>query len=156
MIRALLDANALASGIVGGRVVESTPGEILRRWRTGQFALFVSEHLLSEVRRTLLKPYFADRLPSTKIQDGLLRIENEALRIVVTVTVSGIATHPEDDLVLAAAASANVDVLVTGDRQLLKLGQYDGVRIVSPREFLAILDAETPDDAQPTRVASPT
>jgi predicted nucleic acid-binding protein len=53
-----------------------------------------------------------------------------------------VATHPEDDLVLATAVSAHADYLVTGDRKLQRLGSYQGVRILSPREFLAVLAPE--------------
>ena len=63
--------------------------------------------------------------------------------VPVTAQVQGVATHPEDDLILATAISGNADYLVTGDRQLLALGSYGGVRIVTPRDFLAILDAES-------------
>ena len=66
----------------------------------------------------------------------------EATVVVPTVTVAGVATHPEDDRVLAAAASARADYLVTGDRQLRRLGGYEGVRILSPREFLDLLERE--------------
>lgn len=156
MIRALLDANALASGLVGVRVDDSTPGEILRRWQSGRFTLFVSRHLLVEVQRTLRKPYFADRMSPNRIDESLLLLEEEALFVVVTITVTGVGTHPEDDEVLAAAVSTEVDVLVTGDRQLLKLGAYGGVRIVSPREFLAILDAESEGQDASTPAAPPT
>lgn len=62
--------------------------------------------------------------------------------VPITVVVSGVATHPEDDLVLATAVSGQVDYLVTLDRQLLSLGEYQGVRIVSTREFLAALPPE--------------
>ncbi len=58
----------------------------------------------------------------------------------ITVTVQGVASHPEDDLILATAVSARADYLVTGDRQLLALGTFQGVQIVSPRDFVAILD----------------
>ena len=51
-----------------------------------------------------------------------------------------IATHPEDDLVLATAVSAQADYLVTGDRQLLALGTYQGVRNVRAREFIDTLE----------------
>lgn len=43
---------------------------------------------------------------------------------------------------LATALSCNADVLVTGDKQLLKLGRVEGVRIVDSRTFLAMLDDE--------------
>ena len=74
-------------------------------------------------------------------------LEQLATRVVVTVVVSGIASHAEDDLVLAAAVSARVDYLVTGDKQLLKLGQYEGVIIVSPRDFLARLEQQEDEEA---------
>lgn len=154
MIQAVLDANALVSGIVRIRVADSPPGEVFRRWRADQFALIVSAHIISEVRRTFRKPYLMERVPPVDVEDSLLVIQRRALIVAVTVTVSGVATHPEDDLVLAAAVSTEADFLVTGDRQLLKLGQYEGVRIVSPREFLAILDNQS-DELDPPTPATP-
>jgi predicted nucleic acid-binding protein len=56
--------------------------------------------------------------------------------------VAGIATHPEDDLIVATALSAKADYLVTGDRKLLELGTYAGITFVSPRGFLDHLDVE--------------
>ena len=53
-----------------------------------------------------------------------------------------LATHPEDDLVLAAAVSARSDYLVTGDKKLQDLRSYQGVTIVTPREFLTILESQ--------------
>jgi predicted nucleic acid-binding protein len=58
------------------------------------------------------------------------------------VTVTGVATHPEDDLVLAAAVSAGADYLVTGDRKLQALDTFEGVRILSPRQFLDMIEAQ--------------
>jgi predicted nucleic acid-binding protein len=61
------------------------------------------------------------------------------------VMVSGVAPHPEDDLILAIAASARVDYLVTGDRRLRdRVPTYHGTRLVSPREFLEILELQSP------------
>jgi predicted nucleic acid-binding protein len=54
--------------------------------------------------------------------------------------VSGVATHPEDDLVLATAVSAGADYLVTGDiRFRTRVPSYQGISLVSPSEFLAII-----------------
>jgi predicted nucleic acid-binding protein len=58
---------------------------------------------------------------------------------LLTIPVSGVATHPEGDLVLATGLSAGADYLGTRDRRLLKLGSHLGLRIVSPGELLAIL-----------------
>ena len=50
----------------------------------------------------------------------------------------------EDDLVLAAALSAGANYLVTGDTRLQRLRTYEGIRIVSPREFVEVLREEEP------------
>ena len=68
-------------------------------------------------------------------------LRSELVSVTITAQVSGIATHPEDDLVLATALSARAGYLVTYDRQLLKLGSYRGVQIVTPYQFLQILQA---------------
>jgi predicted nucleic acid-binding protein len=47
---------------------------------------------------------------------------------------------PEDDLVLASARLGGADYLVTGDRGLLDLTQHEQFAIVSPRDYLALLE----------------
>jgi uncharacterized protein len=142
MIRAVLDANVLASGFAGSRLPASTPGALLRRWRAGAFELIVSAQLRTEVRDTLRDPYFRRRLSPAQISRAAALLRYQATETPITCTVRGVATHPEDDRVLAAAVSAQVDYLVTGDRKLQRLGSYGGVRIVSPQAFLTLLAAQ--------------
>ena len=58
----------------------------------------------------------------------------------ISLEVHGIATHPEDDLVLATAISGGADYLVTGDAHLINLRVYKGVQICSPRDFLWVIE----------------
>ena len=53
--------------------------------------------------------------------------------------VEGVATHPEDDAILATALSASADFLVTGGRDLLDLANFRGIQNKSPRDFLSLL-----------------
>ena len=139
MTRATFDANVLASGTVGILRSTSTPGELVRRWWAGEFELVISTHLQGEVERTLLKPYFRRQTP-VAVRDRLLAALRGLARLVpLTTWVQGVASHPEDDLVLATAVGARVDYLVTGDKQLQRLGSYQGVVILSPRAFLEVL-----------------
>jgi predicted nucleic acid-binding protein len=48
---------------------------------------------------------------------------------------------PEDDYVLATARLARADYLVTGDKGLLALVRDEGTAIVSPRQFMELLDS---------------
>ena len=140
MIVAVLDTNVLTSRVAGIAREESTPGELLRRWRAKVFTLVVSEPILTELARTLNNPYFRSRLSLTEIEAALARLRTDARVQPVTVHVAGVATHPEDDLILATALSGGARFLVTGDKPLLERGSYRGILLLSPRQFLDVLD----------------
>ncbi len=139
MIRAVLDTNVLASGFVGYAHPDSTPGELLRLWSYAAFTLIVSEPILVELERTLSEPYFARRLPRELRAEDIALLRTEATVVEITRSVVGVATHREDDLIIATALSAHAEFLVTGDRPLLKLASYGDVEVVSPRAFLDVL-----------------
>lgn len=140
MIVAVLDANVLASGFVSSG--QTAPAQVLDAWRAGSYALVVSDHLLTELEHTFQDPYFSRRLTPEQTGANLRLLERWATVVTIDVQVKGIATHPEDDLTLAAAISGRADYLVTGDKKLQKVGTYLGVLIVSPREFLEILGTQ--------------
>lgn len=143
MMRVVLDTNVIVSGLAAYDSSELPPARIMRAWVNGVFTAITSDPLRAEVEHTLDKPYFL-----TNVRDALRRAVASAASadggtIALTFSVSGVATHPEDDLVLATAASARADYLVTGDRQLFRLGTFEGVAIVSPTEFARLLDDQT-------------
>ena len=142
MIFAVLDANVLASGLISETRAESTPGELLRRWRARQFTLVVSDPILTELERTLTNPYFSSRFSPAAVAEIVSRISTEAQIQSSTVQVAGVATHLEDDAILATALSARSPYLVTGDRQLQQLSAFGGTHLLSPRQFLELLDRE--------------
>ncbi len=148
MIAVVFDTNTLASGIVGSQNPASPPGTLYNAWRRGAFSLVVSEHILTELRRTLEKPYFQRRISpdDARAVDALLR--RFARVVPITAHVAGMASHPEDDLVLATALSAGVPYLVSGDEGLQRVGHYQGVTILSPRAFRDLLPhQQLPDNA---------
>ena len=144
MIIAVLDTNVLASGFIGEDKPDSTPGELVRRWRAKTFTLVVSEHILAELADTFTDPYFTRRLSASAIADALDSLRIDGVVQPITVDVAGVASHAEDDVVLATALSAGAPYLVTGDRRLLERGAYRGTHLLSPREFLARLESEAP------------
>lgn len=65
----------------------------------------------------------------------------------MTAAVSGVATHPEDDLVLATALSGGAQFVVTGDYKLVRLKSlksYEGLLLLNVHEFLATLPGLQP------------
>jgi putative PIN family toxin of toxin-antitoxin system len=63
-------------------------------------------------------------------------LETQAVLVKPVSPFPRICRDPDDDLIVAAAVAANADRLVTGDNDLLTLGEHQGVRIVTPRRFL--------------------
>lgn len=142
MIAAVLDTNGLVSGLIGESRPTSTPGELIRRWRARSFELVVSDHILAELTRTLTNPYFIRRLSVEVMADALDALRIDATMQPLTVSVNGVASHPEDDAVIATALSARCPYLVTGDKQLLSRVAYHGTAFITPRQFLEVLDSE--------------
>lgn len=147
MKTAVLDTNVLASGFVRANPA-AAPTQILNAWQAQRFVLVVSETIITELARTLGKPYFRQRLSDEIIAADVALLRGQASVTPITTSVSGIATHPEDDAILATAVSARADYLVTGDGKLQQLGTYEGVTLLSPRAYMAMLEAPE-DDTEP-------
>jgi putative PIN family toxin of toxin-antitoxin system len=136
MIRVTIDTTTLASGFVRP---DPPPGRLITAWQRRLFTLVTAEPLLAELERTLAKPYFARALSSARARRYLELLRREAAVVPVTGRVPGVATHPEDDVVLATALSGRAQFLVTSDHGLLRLGTYSELVIVSAAQFLALL-----------------
>ena len=133
----VLDTNVLASGAIARP--GSTLALIVDLMRSGTYQVAISQPILDELARTLATSYFSRRITPADSALYLLTVTTAAITFPIIVAVHGVATHPEDDLILATALSAQADYLVTGDAQLQALGAYRGVPIISPREFLSRL-----------------
>jgi uncharacterized protein len=144
--KVVLDTNVLASGLAGFRTPSSTVAKLLKLWRLGGFELVTSEPILTELAHTLQSAYFRQRLTPAQINSAMSLFRSETTITPVTTKVQGVATHPEDDLILATAVSANADYLVTGDTKLARLGRYKAVTILSPKGFLETLTDEVSED----------
>lgn len=140
-MRVLLDTNVLAIGMVEYEMGSSRPPAIIwHQWQSRRFDLIVSEHILQELAHTLDNAWFRDRLPPIRALPLRAELRMQATLIEVTQEVHGVASHWQDDLVLAAAVSGNADFLVTRDKEFRQVGEYEGVKIRTPAEFLIELD----------------
>jgi putative PIN family toxin of toxin-antitoxin system len=141
MIRAVLDVNVLVSAIIGPLGFSR---RVVLACAARRFTAIASEGIYTKLEEKLSLPRIARRYNLSTPEDirwvqGLLRTEAE-LVIVPLAERPSVTGDPEDDYVLATARLAQADYLVTGDRDLLDLGQHEGMKIVSPREFAPILE----------------
>ena len=138
MLHAVLDANVFVSAAVRP---EGPPGRIIERFlRTDTFTLVLSPAIVEEVLRALAYPkvrrYVRRDLGSALWFEDLVVL---AELVPGAYQVSGVSQDPDDDKYLAAAVEGRATFVVTGDPHLLAVGEYEDVRIISPRVFLDLL-----------------
>jgi putative PIN family toxin of toxin-antitoxin system len=128
-MRVVPDTNVLVSAIVFG----GPPGEIMALAAARQLQLILSPPLISELRRVLREKFeFSDDalyLAETLVRRAGIVVEPDRTLVLIT-------EDPEDNRVLEAAAEGKVDAIISGDRHLLTLKAYEGIPIMSPRQFL--------------------
>jgi uncharacterized protein len=137
MIRAVLDANVMVSGIL----TEGIPRRILRAWRAGRFHLLASQVTLNEMAHVLRYPKIArrHRWSDSEIHAFMESLEALAILTPGKLRLNVVAADPSDDRYLECAIEGEADYLVTGDRHLLGIAVYREMEILSPRVFVELL-----------------
>lgn len=148
MIRAVLDANIILSGLARTDKTTSLPAEVIRCWTDGDFELVTSEHIIQEVTAGFDKPYFRRIFSEDAVEQSIAALRLDSEVVALTGALTGIASHRHDDPVLETAIVGNVSYLVTGDRALLALGRFQGVAIVAPGAFLTELNRIREDKSE--------
>ncbi len=95
-----------------------------------------SPALLAELAEVAARPKFKDILVRSNTDPELMLAQVRLLAEIVDPPPlrEPVSRDPDDDAVLALAAAAKPDLIVTGDKDLLVLGIHAGIPIVSPVE----------------------
>lgn len=139
-MRFVLDTNLLVSGVIAAGL----PRRLVDGAKAGEFELCTSEVLLAELLDVLSRGKFAARLEQAgltpqSIVDDLRRI---AVVVAPADTPRVVPIDPDDDHVIAAALTGQADLIASGDkRDLLPLGGFAGIPIVTAGEAVERLDA---------------
>ena len=140
MIRATLDVNVLVSSFPART---GTLAQLIDQWLRYRFTLVLSEHILTGLALVWDRPFWRARFQADEAHRALVVLRTSAEIVVPVLSVRGVAEDEEDDLVLATAVAGGAGYLVTGDRYLQTLRRFEDVRILSPRQFLEVLESET-------------
>jgi putative PIN family toxin of toxin-antitoxin system len=138
MWRAIVDTNILIRGVI---MPNGTVGPVITRLRDGDYTLVYSAPLIDELLEKLALPRIREKyhLNDQDIDDLLALIALRGELVTPTRKVK-ICRDPKDDMFIEAALAGNAEVIVTGDEDLLTLKEFETVRFVTPRAFLALLD----------------
>ena len=130
--RVVLDTNIFVSAILYG----GNPRKIVNLAISETIEIYVSLELFDELRRVLRGKF---TLNSFEIDTIISEIKELAEIVTPQVGLQVIKNDPSDDKVLECAVEAKADYIISGDKHLLTLGDFRGVKIVNPAEFLKII-----------------
>jgi putative PIN family toxin of toxin-antitoxin system len=116
-MRLVLDTNIVASGLLWNGV----PAQLVDAARADKIEIFTSRVLLAELTRTLCRAKFAKVITASGLPlDELMLSYTELATLVIPQPIPAtVLNDPDDDHVLACALAAKVDLIVSGDRDLL-------------------------------------
>lgn len=129
-MKVVLDTNVLVSGIF----FSGPPAEILKAWRNGYIQFALTSEIIDEYLRVGM--ILAEKFSSIDINPILTLIITRSEIVQSQPFPQQVCDDPDDDKFLACALSSESEIIITGDRHLLKLSGYKGITIVTPRAFI--------------------
>lgn len=140
MIRAVLDTNVFVSGIKSRK---NPPGQILHTWRKKQFTVVTSPQLLLEIHEVLRRPAILDLLRKTpeEVDEFVKMLIQKTFVTDGKLELDVLKDDPDDNMVLATAVEGQASYLVTGNKRHFPPEEFQGVKVVTPQEFIGILDS---------------
>jgi len=133
-MRVVLDTNVLISALLG----VGNPKKIVKAGLEKRYELYLSSEILQE---------FMDKLdvkfdfPREDAIAAFTLLERNAEIIDTGKDLKVIKEDPKDDKILECGVAAKANYIVSGDSHLQKLKKYNEIQIVTPAEFMKIMDA---------------
>jgi len=141
MIRIVLDTNLFVSALLKP---DSSPDKIITMVREEKVLLLISDAICNEITRVLFYPKIRKRLAASdgELQDFVNLLRTVAILTPGMLTLPPLVTDPGDTKYLECAVEGRADYIVSGDHHLTDLFIYQGIRVVTPAEFIQIASVE--------------
>lgn len=128
--KVVIDTNVIVSAFGWG----GKPADIIRLITSGEILNFTSVEMLAELKKVV---GYSKLAFSEMLQAEIMEIMFDISSIVDThESVYIIDENPEDNKILECAISAGVEFVISGDNHLLKLKIFEGIKIVTPEDFI--------------------
>jgi len=138
MIKVVVDTNVLISAILFG----GTPEKIWELVEQKVIEIFISPEMLKELQDVLEKKFDFN---VTMSMETLANIKELSTLVEPVLKLKVIKEKESDNRILECAVKENVQYIISGDkRHLLPLKKYRDIKIISPAEFLEIMDETLP------------
>lgn len=135
MLRVVIDTNIFISGVLQEA---GNPAGLIKVWkRTQKYQLFVTEGIVQEILRVMQRL----NINTDIIAEWDRVIRKDAFFVAPNRRIEAIKEDPSDNKFLECAIESRADYIVSGDKDLINLKEFEGIKIVTAREFLDILKA---------------
>ena len=136
--RLVLDTNVFVSALL---FESSTPARVLAH-AIAHCQLIFTNNTQRELIATMTSATLERYVPLAGREALLLRVA-PLIELAAVWQLVRVCRDPHDDAVLEAAVNGAADAIVTGDKDLLSLHPFSGIRIVAPADYLASLELES-------------
>ena len=136
-MKVILDTNVLISGTFwtgnSFRILDLIDKNKLRN--------ITSKEIIKEYYEVINSDEIIDKVEDKKLK--MLKIAHKVINnseiVVPSVKINIIKDDPDDNKILECAIAGNVDCIVSNDKHLLKLKEFKGIKILTPKEFLSLM-----------------
>lgn len=137
-MRAVVDTNILVRAVIKP---QGSVGPVLQRLRRREYTLLLSRATLDELVDVLHRPRLRVKYGlSESTLRAVIRLIVLRSELITAEASIAVCRDPKDDKFLEVAVAGQADLIISGDEDLLVLDPYAGIPIVSPRQFLTMLD----------------
>ena len=129
-MKVVIDTNVFVSSFFGGK-----PREVIRLWMQQYLTLCLSKDILDEYLEVLARLDLDETLMAE-----LMSFLSKGYNLVFTrktPIVTIVEKDPDDNKFIECALALEAKFIITGDNHLLKVGEYNGIKILTPAEFLS-------------------
>ncbi|MBU0460819.1 MAG: putative toxin-antitoxin system toxin component, PIN family [Nanoarchaeota archaeon] len=137
MLKVVLDTNVVISSAISS---DGNPASIFEMLLLEEIQNFTTEEIIEEIKEVLERPRITKRLSLIEREFILNNFIHFSTTIKPAVRIEEIKDDPDDNKFLECAVSAKADYIISGDEHLLKVNRFKGILIVTPAEFVSIVD----------------
>lgn len=133
-IRIVLDTNVFISGIFWEGNFSS---QVINLWRNGTITLVSSLPIIEELVENLRG--FRIKMSNDMVEKWKNIIIENAIIVEPTEEINIVKEDPDDNKFIEVAVAGQAKYIVTQDKHLLKLKEFEGIKILKPKEVLNYL-----------------
>lgn len=133
--KVVVDTNIFVSAHL---ISNGNPARVIDCWIEGEYVLLVSKSIVEEIIRVLHEK----GITTQKIEKLLFLLSKKTIMIASKEEIFVVKDDPSDNKFLECAVLGKANYIVSGDKHLLGLGEYEGIKILTPKEFLDVREGK--------------